>query len=1083
MAIYVYDITIRDIYSTEDYGTISSAVTATDDFGVGTLSSTPTIADDFYSINVSSSQIPFGSINVSGTQSTAIVKSNLVRGTFVTFGTAGKVQGSNWVGFGTVFEIGHGLDRTLRPYVSSGTLRLGVYTIPRGITFNSQIISFAQDNGVTVDQYYVGLSSAIVSKTSNPPENIQLFGISGSASNIKKVANPPENTELFRISGSYSNLKSTKSNVGLGTATFSGSSKVSYQPGYVGSGTLFEVGIKSESRSYVYDKSSILYYDINDYGSVGVAVTISENYGLITQIPTPEDFGLLVGFGATQTILPFGSAYFSGQGSSRVISVYTHIASGQPGIKISGKDIIFPDVRIIPHYGKDKNIGVGTTGIQLYSQGNQRILDSYVGLGTIRLSGGNIYVKVVKQPQSTQLFAISGRAAEKFSPNPPENTQLFTISGSYNNLKSIKSNVGLGTIRLSGTNIERRTNSYVGLGTIRLSGGNIYVKVVKQPQSTQLFIISGRVVEKFAPNPPENTELFTISGSYNNLKSIKSNVGLGTIRLSGTNIEKFVTQSGETTQLFIIGGTGTEKYNKRFQGIPGIIQISGKDTVFPNVKIIPHYGKDKNIGVGTTGIQLYGGSIDHSNRYPDPGGGLPAGSGIGTIRINDDTQLTFYRANIPYISKNGLFKVSGRGNESYVRRTYIGVGTAVITGISSTRKISVFTGVGSGTVNIDQTQTLSIFKQTRRYVGLTSIVIEQSNSIKKQIHAYRGSGTITELSGSANSFARISRTNTILYNFSGSSSVYKVSNPTENTQLFNISGTYNNLQKTSSDVGIGTFAISGSVTIQVQSAVSATGLFKFITHTSDNVYDTVDSTVSVDYVDAARVKFIANSPENTQLFTIFGSAITSKRVSRSYVGIAGTVILSGSAINIKKTKSYAGIGTIFEISSGSYKDIRSYKGSGSITILSGSAKSSTKKPVTTSVLYTISGISSTKINHIVRISGIGTVRLSGISTTRKLSRVSISGIGTIQLSGQLLYPNIKFVPAPKATGSITILGSSSKSHSKPYKASGSLFGFSAAFQSYARKPYIGIGTVRISAISGITVNNPYQIPRSYVIII
>jgi hypothetical protein len=885
MAIYVYDITIQDIYSTEDYGTISSAVTVTEDFGVGTLSSTPTVAEDFYSINVSSTQLPYGSINVSGTQSGAIVKSNLVRGTFVTFGTAGKVQGSNWVGFGTVFEIGHGLDRTVRPYVSSGTLRL--------------------------ESYFV-----------------------------------------------------------------------------------------SKSRSYVYDKTSILYYDINDYGSVGVAVTISENYGLITQIPTPEDFGLLVGFGATQTILPFGSAYFSGQGSSRVISVYTHIASGQPGIKISGKDIIFPDVRIIPHYGKDKNIGVGTTGIQLYSQGNQRILDSYVGLGTIRLSGGNIYAKVVKQPQSTQLFAISGTS-----------------------------------------------------------------------------------IEKFVSNPPENTELFTISGSYNNLKSTKSNVGLGTIKLSGTQVEKFVTQSGETTQLFVIGGTGTEKYKKGFQGIPGFITISGKDIIFPDVRIIPHYGKDKNIGVGTTGIQLYGGSIDHSNRYPDPGGGLPVGSGIGTIRINDDKQLTLCRANIPYISKNGLFKVSGRGNESYVRRTYIGVGTAVITGISSTRKISVFTGVGSGTINIDQTQTLSIFKQTRSYVGLTSIVIEQSNSIKKQIHAYRGSGTITELSGSANSFARISRTNTILYKFSGSSSVYKVSNPTENTQLFNISGTYNNLQKTSSDVGIGTFAISGSATIQVQSAVSATGLFKFITHTSDNVYDTVDSTVSVDYVDAARVKFIANSPENTQLFTIFGSAITSKRVSRSYVGIAGTVILSGNAINIKKTKSYAGIGTIFEISSGSYKDIRSYKGSGSITILSGSAKSSTKKPVTTSVLYTISGISSTKINHIVGISGIGTVRLSGISTTRKLSRVSISGIGTIQLSGQLLYPNIKFVPAPKATGSITILGSAAKSHSKPYKASGSLFGFSSAFQSYARKPYIGIGTIRISAISGITVNNPYQIPRSYVIII
>jgi hypothetical protein len=904
MTIYIYDQTTQDIYTTEDYGTISSGVTLTDNFGVGSLSSAPTLSQDWYSINNSFTQIPFGSISISGTKAEAKTKQTVTGYPIFTIsGSANtrKIQTSTWVGSGTVFEIGHGLDRTIRACVSSGTLRLGVYTIPKDITFNSQTITFLpvgelfSHTGYTFDSEL----SSFDSQSSISNYTFDPYDFGSSSALVSKTSNPPENTELFTISG---------------------------------------------------------------------------------------------------------------RAQEKFIRT-TFISSGQPRIKLSNSNTVFPNIRIIPHYGIEKNIGIGTTALNL--------------------------------------------------------------SGRYTNLKS--------------------TDSWLGVGTISLSGGNLYAKIVKEPPSTQLFIISGKVVEKFAPNPPENTQPFIISGDYRNLQKTKSYVGIGTAKISGIATVRKTLDTPENTQLFTISGSKIEKYTKgNYKGIPGVIKLSNSNTVFPDIRIIPHYGIEKNIGIATTGVKLSGSSKNYSNRYPGTGGGLPVGSGIGTIRINDVKELTDYRANIPYFAKGGLIKILGTKKESYTRVRYIGIGTATISSSSSNKRIGTYTNVGFGTISIIESNIPSTVKRTESYVGLTTILlgkylipsfdsinytfdttvekfdsnyaIANSTANKKQVHAYRGSGTINEISGSANAISRISRTNTILYKFSGNGSVAKVSNPPENKQLFVISGTYSNLKKTKAYSGIGTVSIQGSAKVLVKSTAITTGLFKFITHTSDNVYDTVDSPVSVDYVDAAAVKFIANPPENKQLFVISGSGITSKRVSRSYVGIAGTIRASGSATSIKRRKSYVGIGTIFELSSGRYKDINSYKGSGSITLLSGSAKSVTKKPVTTSVLYDISGISSTSINHIVRISGIGTIAINNLSAvTKKTFKPSIvvsskicnfsnttptfdqtgstfdcNNLGILRLYGKAVYPNVKFIPAPKATGSVTIFGSASKIHSKTYKTSGSV---------------------------------------------
>jgi hypothetical protein len=76
------------------------------------------------------------------------------------------------------------------------------------------------------------------------------------------------------------------------------------------------------------------------------------------------------------------------------------------------------------------------------------------------------------------------------------------------------------------------------------------------------------------------------------------------------------------------------------------------------------------------------------------------------------------------------------------------------------------------------------------------------------------------------------------------------------------------------------------------------------------------------------------------------------------------------------------------------------------------------------------------------------------------------------------------MPSPDGSGTINILGSSEESVIKIYdQTTGSLFGFSSGFESFSRSNYTGLGTIYIETISAGCTNNPFQIPRSYVVII
>lgn len=867
------------------------------------------------------------------------------------------------------------------------------------------------------------------------------------------------NTGLFTISGTplvhpFVDLTphyGIDKNVGVGTYAFQLSGAIDQELltfSWFGSGTLFEIGEKLESRTYVYDETTLI--DDGDWGYVNlIGDEESIDNGLISVVAEGNDnWGILGGLGGS--LKPFGSINIvnglspqetypyaplgigkswsytrttyigdkptytiSGIASTREIQVYGNEFVTSGIVTISGTPLVHPFVDLTPHYGIEKNIGIGTTGIQITG---------------------------------------SSSALESFTANPPENTQLFEF-------------IGIATA-------EKRV-------------------VFNPPENTQLFNISGIATQSFVAQIPENTQLFTISG-------------IGT--------QSFIAQTPENTQLFQVSGVATTKGiavygyygDDRDPGTSGILTVSGTPLVHPDIRLIPHYGIEKNIGIGTTGIQFGVGvgtypdgdgnprdAKTYSNRYGFQIGDFNSGSGIGTIRFDQTRDLAKYSPLTPYTG-TGLFnivtgfspQVLGIGKSwSFTRSTYISSGIITISGIASTREIAVYTNVGLGTITISQQTTPIIEKEVDSYVSSGSIYFASSEAVYSETTSYSGSGSLLISSTASESYVGQTPDETSLFAIFGSSSENYSAQTPETEVLYTING-FIEEKTTSSEVGSGSLNINGTSATFFTPSTPGRGLIRFVSHNVDNDYDTCDSEeFTCDNRDSAHVSFVANPVENTALFEIDGSASTSQTDLHEYVGV-GLYEITGSFTDIKLSHVELGIGTIFLSSYVEDKEVDVYIGSGTIFGLSGSSESYSAQTTENTILLSISGSASTQVESDYPTVGIGLINFSGSSTTRKIGTFTQDGSGTITLSGELLYPDIIFVPSPDGSGSITILGSSNESISKVYEdTSGTLFEFSSGFESFVRSGYIGFGTIYIQETSGSTVNNPFQIPRTYVTII
>ena len=1012
--VYVYDITATDIYSEEDFGFIASSPSVSEDYQQ--ISSASTTSEDWFVITSTFTQIPFGSIgNISGTAEEGSSNKFDASGTIQVSKTLDENVTFTWAGTGTLFEIGNGLERSLSPYVSSGTVRIESGRTLLGssignfsnnqITFDSDQITF--DTG---DSYAYG---ALVSFSANPPEDTQLFSFSGTA--IEKDVDSYVGIGTATIYGiplvhpevDYTPHYGIDQNIGIGTTgiQISGRATPKSINSWVGLGTFSALSGAAESITKVYDDYDSIIIEYDDWGLLTGTPPYNGffDWGLVS-IPNDggEAWGPIVGYGSS-TLYPFGlftisglstqsfakGPYrgnspiytLSGVASTREIVVYGYYGDqknpGTSGVITLSANLVHPNIDYTPHYGIDQNIGIGTTGIQ-----------------------------------------ISGTGLEAYSAQTPENTQLFSFSGAGIE-KDVDSYVGIGTLLISGTIVEKTTDSYVGLGTAT---------------------VFGTALESYSANTPENTQLFSFSG---------------------TGLEAYSAQTPENTQLFSFSG----------------------ELLHPDIDYTPHYGIDKNIGIGTTGIQLSGFTRNYSNRYPGPGGGLPDNAGIGTFRFDQTNNTAKYGVLTPYAG-SGLFEFLGTGYESFSITTYNGSGQLNILGIASTKRIKLYqySGDGQDPIVISEQTNPITEKVVYAYSG-SGIVTISENLYFTKTNSYNGSGSISNLSGASEALSAQTPENTILYSVSGSASEAYIAQTPETEVLYTFNGTLDE-RKTNSYDGTGTVSITGTATTKESPNPPSSGIFRFVSHTVDHSYDTCDSEeFTCDYQDSAFIKFIANPPENTVLFNFYGSAQTEERAIYTYGG-SGSENFYGTYTNLKRSYAESGIGTIFTFTSGIEKDIDSYVGSGSLFAVSGGSQSYSAQTPEGTILLQISGSATTRIESEYLYVGIGNIQISGSASTREFAVYSTSSVGTITISGELVYPNIKFIPAPAGSGTLTIIGDSNNSLTKRYTQTfGTLFGLSGGLESYSRTPYIGVGTIYISDSYAITIDNPYQIPRTYVSII
>jgi hypothetical protein len=1090
MSIYVYNSTIStNTYVTEDYGSISSSVDVGVDYSAGLSLPAQTVIDyttyfylphtDFSSTtktfdenkNFSSTNIdfssttvinqvetfdsatyenfgniydnstitPFGSLELELTSGTVTESEVYVAsGTLFSVGVLDENVTFAWVGNGTVFEIGSGLERTVRPYIASGTLRMddsaaaaalesvtksyntsSIYNPPLDYGSVTSYVLGGNDLGLITQQpsgsfpyddfgllvnsatsypippfgtfTFVSPSVDNVSFTANTPDQTILYGFSGTALEAFS-ANTPDNTQLFSIFGElvhpfidYTPHYGIDQNIGVGTT-----------------GIKFGSTVFPEKFVFSYNENSPCYDSVAeslDFGLVTgiptVPITLPNtdffDYGLVPEEETgniPDNFGWITE--PLITTCPFGSVYLSGS----LVEKHT---------------------------------------------------EAYVGIGTAIFSGTALQSFSADTPDNTQLFSISGTLLEAFSAQTPEDTQLFVVSGTGSESFSAQTPEDTQLFVVSGTALELFS--------------------AQTPEDTQLFSISGTALESFSADTPDNTQLFSISGSLVE-SNTESYVGVGTISLSDTGLESFSAQTPEDTILYTFSGSLVESNTESYVGI-------GSFGPVPGVGFAPD--GDGNLRDAKT----------YSNRYGFQIGDFNLGSGIGTIRINGIART---RLALPYFAQGSIF-ISDGLDESFSKANYNGSGISTISGIASTREINVYGYYGddnnpgtSGTIFISQQTTPSIERNTESYVGSAQLTVSGNSGILIR-NSFLGLG-IAQFSGTAlESFSAQTPEDTQLFNISGSSlEVYSAQTP-ETEVLYIING-FIEESVTNSYEGSGSANLSGNSSTFYVPNYPARGFFRFTHHNADNDYDTCDNEeITCDNQDSANVSFTSNPPENTILFNFDGTAVTSEIAVYTGTG-SGLYTISGTYNDLKFAYAEIGIGTIFitDVSSETETDV--YIGSGNLFAISGASESySTQTPENT-ILFQISGSAVTSVEFDYPVVGVGLFTLSGSAITSEIATYTQIGSGIITLSGELLYPDVVYIPSPDGSGTVNILGSSDNSLTKVYDGiGGSLFGFSSGLESFTKSNYIGVGTIYIQELSGSTINNPFQIPRTYVVII
>lgn len=989
--------------------------------------------------------------------------------------------------FGTVNVTGAGSVSRTRPFIGSGSLFAFNSATYANVNTKQESTALFSISGISTTLFarsYVGsgtefvYNSLVENRTRSFVGSGSLFNINSST--ISETSNPPEETVLFRFSGSAIQ-KNTESYVGFVSAEVSGSAVERNTESYIGSGSLINIGSKEEKTTYTYNQSSIeIYNDAIDYGTITTSGT-TVNYGSVV-IQSSEQFNYGYIF-TSATTYPFGTLNVSG--SSIVDYKPAFVQTGSGSIKIYGQ---VSDKFILGPYTVKTDTTIAVSGsAKVISQSNykgggilftigsreEKVTFNYntssiepyaaVDYGYITISGSTIsYGNVSSIAQSEfdnglivnlnyaypfgtlnvngavkygvetgyipvitgrgSLFAIGGKG-DAYSRISVSETQLFTVSGSVSQSKS-KSFIGSGSLftinglteskavnppatglfKFTGSAAEKNTESYVGSGSISLQTA-IYPEYIYYRPTPRYVTGSGDVyltgqsdTVYFAVYTKIGSGTKFISGSASE-KNAESYIGSGSAFISGiAAVPAIVPYIGsgslfaingssvlstanppEETALFRFSGSSTEKNTESYVGFVSA-EVSGSAI---------QKSTESYIGSGTEFV--YNAALQNRTR-----------SFIGSGSLFTVGSLTIAATNGP-TEESATLVISGQASTKFVSvYTYIGSGSEFVFGTSLERETNTFIGSGSlfefnGSVEtfainpLEEIFTLKISgtaeKSFNRSIVGAGTEFVSGLAAQSHTNTFIGSGSLFKFRGVSESVVYSTKSETLLFSISGSVSVDAIKSYTGSGSAF-ISGIA---------------AIPATFTYTTKGSAFITGVPKFASLSSYIGSGTL-STLN------GSAESITDVPTSTGIFTISGSSYnlfirSTYRGDGSLFAIGGssessivnaleetpTLVISGSAIATTSV-AHTGSGTEYISGSISQKIVSKFDGSGSLFTFVGGAESITSNPPEDSVTIRISGAATE-----IKISSIetefGSFSYQGNLTERKTN--SFSGTGSL----------------------------------------------------------------------------------------
>jgi hypothetical protein len=686
----------------------------------------------------------------------------------------------------------------------------------------------------------------------------------------------------------------------FGLFNISGSAGQKFTPSFIGSGSVQESGVLKEENTDSYNIDSVLLGSASeDYGTVNTSATTNESYGLLgAPVDAEEDYDYIF-YPAGETVYPYGTIQVSG--SVRDKSKSSFVGSGTINItgyvlipqryagsgsfsgfggaaEVSGsnppdRNVLFTFSGNATEKNTESHLGSGTA---VFSGTTfEKSIHTYIGFGSATVSGSAAESFTPQNYTGSGSFSAFGGAAEVSGSNPPDRNVLFTFSGGYSDLKSTNSNVGSGTIDISGDGATevRGKPEWRGSGEFEISGSAAESFTPQNYTGSGSFSSFGGGAEVKGSNPPDQTVPIVISGGYSDLKSTYSNVGSGTILIGGEitpDIQIYVPSfTGSGTAVF--SGSAAESFTPQnytgsgsFSGFGGAAEVSGSNP------------PDQNL------LFTFSGNATEKNTESHLGSGTAEFSGT-----------TFEKSIHTYIgSGTGVF--SGTVGERFVPQNYTGSGSfssfggaSEVSGSNPPDQTALFAFSGDAIqkrrVSEVGSGRFSAFGGGAEVKGsnppdqIVPIVIS-GTKVEKRRFAEVGSGSFSGFGGAAEVEGSNPPDQTLIITISGNAK--ERFTPATAVGSGTIFESGNGIEKnTESDVGIGTVAITGGITPNVQIYVpSFTGSGSFS-----------------GFGGAAEVSG-SNPPDTFVLFTFSGTA-GEAFVPQTAVG-SGTINISGVGVGV-----------------------------------------------------------------------------------------------------------------------------------------------------------------------------------------